>query len=1047
MKGHNSPVKEMTNDELFSSWVGAHDLTSLNLPRPSGLFRKGRLLCALPYMRAYWHSEDGRRPSWEEATWKPLEDGFSRFLRADQALEWIMALAIGASGPDGTSFLLKEIRRALRTWLVPVDESLARKSFIQWRRVEAVRVRARGASLFWTRRADRFPDAMRRYVPGLDAVHTPENDRAGLTRYLCEGWGIDDSGQLTAVEEATRWGPSTSRIPHRLHDTPRRLMLAASLQSRAVDLRETDAPLCRQKENGWDPPGKNLRVAFSTFGGLTHEDAVVISSSAAEKLTRNDIYDQTVDIPAAASKVEPVVGEGDIVVQGQILIRAFIDLYALGWRRHEAEDRGAVDGWLEVGLPGSVAPDAGKVIRVSRRTIRTLTRRERVTFTIERRERVNVGDKLSTRHGIKGVVSCVLEDQEMPDAGGAPAEIILSPVGVARRGAMGQFREAGVDPSASSRPGTIFVMRQPQDARRGWSAVGVTRCFIGGEEKDLIRGQRYGEMEFWALMAHGASVIARELLSPARSTAGWMKRESLTEGGGMDAIPTRALNRYLSTVDARIEESRIVRGSFLKSFDMSCRTYPQLRKAWDVLDDADAFVDRGGLGAVSLGRRVTVDIEGRSLAFENFHVLPPWLRPPSKEGRHELTNAYRDLFFDIFMGRDLELALQRCLRIILEAPFGPPVPDDDSIGSGRNYIPTGLGLMRFLRREVLGRRLTRSARAVIVPRPDIKVDEIALPRFIAEVLYEGLSEDRRRLVIVNRNPTLHRKGLLALRPRIEDTDLMVFGIPLGVLQVLGADFDGDQATVVALEREESLTEAESLLPGSDTLRSDTFRPGQPAFPLLHELSSPAEELRLAEDESSSRSDWSRANHKLLDRLIKADPDGWLTARSAADERKDLWEGLDEGRWMQLAEEEMNHVFNTVRMKGQLGGILRRELYRRAYAGERPFYSSVDALQAVTERLVQTALSVKTGKGVATFDARAFFNDPSSGESRDTLSSLDKKLSVEALLPALGDRSEPEGLLRWLALPNCETLLELIENSESVATVVGKRDDPRIAWFL
>jgi hypothetical protein len=220
-------------------------------------------------------------------------------------------------------------------------------------------------------------------------------------------------------------------------------------------------------------------------------------------------------------------------------------------------------------------------------------------------------------------------------------------------------------------------------------------------------------------------------------------------------------------------------------------------------------------------------------------------------------------------------------------------------------------------------------------------------------------------------------------------------------------------------------EAERLLPGSHHLRSDRFRQCQPAFPLLHELNSPDEELRLATNDEYTQKEWADAHHRLLKRLIEADAEGWIAARSAMSEVKNqaLWKGLDESQWMELAEKEMNHVYNTVRKKGQFGGVLWRELYLRVFSDSFP--TSVDALQTVTERLVQTALSVKTGEALASFEARSFFADPTTSDSKDSLRLLDETFDVELLSPAIGPSSEPAGLLGWMARPNARTLFQAI----------------------
>ena len=160
----------------------------------------------------------------------------------------------------------------------------------------------------------------------------------------------------------------------------------------------------------------------------------------------------------------------------------------------------AEDGWLEISLPHANATQDSVLLRVRRKELRLLKWKELLIFELEEiggYVPLAVGDKLATRHGIKGVVSRVLSDDAMPSAGSERAEIVLSPVGIAKRGAMGQFREADPNSAEPPRSGTIFVMRQPQDAK--------PRCRVCSKDPTDVRGQRYGEMEFPALMAHGAS--------------------------------------------------------------------------------------------------------------------------------------------------------------------------------------------------------------------------------------------------------------------------------------------------------------------------------------------------------------------------------------------------------------------------------------------------------------------------------------------------------------------------------------------------------------
>jgi hypothetical protein len=1012
----------MNNSELFCTWLEkSHpESAALKLPRDGEFFRFRYHTCALPYLRVYWKDETGESPEWQSETWLKFGQGHTRFLRADQGLEWLASITDNAD--DGKARLEQAIWRALyRAWLVPVDELGMNCGPIVSRRVQAVRVTRKGNRLFWQRDARFFPDQMRQPVEGVDLVHTPDNEDAGLIRYLCVGWTISDSGELKASSPASKWGPSTVKIPYRLFDAPRRLMLGAGLQMRAVGL-----TLQSTNANEETIPGCYLRAAFSCFSGWTHEDAIVLSACAAEKLTRHEIRQIQISIPAVASRIEVLVESGSNVSPGQKLVRAFIDLYALGLRHHEATNLGADDGWLEVALLSNEVTVTGSITEIKRTpedwsTTRTTPPkwRETITFTLERDNPVQVGDKLGTRHGIKGVVSRILEDAAMPSIGNEPAEIILSPIGTARRSAMGQFREANnSDPLPHH--GTIFVMRQAQDAE--------PRCRVrGSEEFSTVRGQRFGEMEFWALMAYDVHHLAKELLSLGRSTSRWLQWErGVDSHGDHRTLATCALNRFLSQLQIKIKQGRFVKAT-PEAFPIACRSLGDFKDARDLLEDSGRFRDRGGLGAIKLATPVKLTLENKLFTFEQVYLLPPWLRP-SIDGRlHPLTKAYLALLYAIFSGRDLRQPIKRCLRMALS--------DKQGVGG-------------FLRREILGRRLKRSARAVIVPRPDIRIDQVAIPAHVANILFAGLPDKQQSLVLVNRNPTLHKRGLLALRPFIDHSNNHVFGLPPGVLSVLGADFDGDQAAIFAIETEESLVDASRLMPGVGS-RIDEFRPESPAFPLLRELSQPQEELMLAHDTNLSQEDWCTEHQRLVNRQLEDIKDGWQIKllHQILNENSRYLSGLNEVDWFQSAQEEMQKVYAAVRKKGQLGGVIRQQLFKRAYVDDYSFSQSVAAVQAVTERLTQSALSVKGGRGTAEFDAETFFKDPISNQH--LLEKLDSKLDSALIATSLAASVNPAGITAWMNKPRLNVLIEAASEAseESQRQETASNSNPRIHWFL
>ena len=189
-----------------------------------------------------------------------------------------------------------------------------------------------------------------------------------------------------------------------------------------------------------------------------------------------------------------------------------------------------------------------------------------VRVYIAQKRKIQVGDKMAGRHGNKGTVSIVVPEEDMPYMpDGTPIDIMLSPMGVPSRMNIGQvlelhlgmaarklgihmatpvfdgaqdtdiweaIREAGVDSDAKSivydgRTGEPFDKRvavgvmhymklsHMVDDKIHARSIGpyslVTQQPLGG--KAQFGGQRFGEMEVWALEAYGAAYTLQEILT------------------------------------------------------------------------------------------------------------------------------------------------------------------------------------------------------------------------------------------------------------------------------------------------------------------------------------------------------------------------------------------------------------------------------------------------------------------------------------------------------------------------------------------------------
>ena len=342
--------------------------------------------------------------------------------------------------------------------------------------------------------------------------------------------------------------------------------------------------------------GKNMTVAFMTFEGYNYEDAVILN----ERLVKDDVYTSlhishydiecrdtklgpeeiTRDIPNVSEdarknldadgivRIGTEVREGDILV-GKVTPKGMQELTSeekllhaiFGEKTREVRDTSlrvdhGADGIVhDVQIytkenSDELAAGVQKVIRV---------------YIVQKRK-IQVGDKMSGRHGNKGVISLVVPEEDMPFMpDGRPVDIMLNPLGVPSRMNVGQILELHLG-MAGKILGRYYatpvfdsatwedVSEQMKDAKMSPDgkmtlydgrtgepfdnkiAVGVmymiklhhmvddklharatgpysviTQQPLGG--KAQFGGQRFGEMEVWALYAYGAAHVLQEILT------------------------------------------------------------------------------------------------------------------------------------------------------------------------------------------------------------------------------------------------------------------------------------------------------------------------------------------------------------------------------------------------------------------------------------------------------------------------------------------------------------------------------------------------------
>ena len=191
---------------------------------------------------------------------------------------------------------------------------------------------------------------------------------------------------------------------------------------------------------------------------------------------------------------------------------------------------------------------------------------ENIRVYVVKKRKINEGDKMAGRHGNKGVISRILPREDMPYmADGTPVDIMLNPLGVPSRMNIGQvleihlglaaknlgitvatpvfdgvddtdlkaiMKEAGIDEDGKTilydgrtgRPyenrisvGVMYMIKLSHmvDDKLHARSVGpytlVTQQPMGGKAQN--GGQRFGEMEVWALYAYGAAHTLQEMLT------------------------------------------------------------------------------------------------------------------------------------------------------------------------------------------------------------------------------------------------------------------------------------------------------------------------------------------------------------------------------------------------------------------------------------------------------------------------------------------------------------------------------------------------------
>ncbi len=349
-------------------------------------------------------------------------------------------------------------------------------------------------------------------------------------------------------------------------------------------------------DNGELAIGKNVIVAFTTWRGYNYEDAIIVS----ERLVKNDTFTSihieehkieqrttklgdekiTAEVPNASKEaMRNLDDEGVIVVGSEVKVGDIL----VGKITPKGEDDLSPEEKLLDAILGNKTKNVkDSSLRVpygaegTVQSIKILSREngdklddnvdKLIKVYIAQKRKIKEGDKMSGRHGNKGVVSKILPEEDMPYLDdGTPVDIMLNPLGVPSRMNIGQvlevhlgmaarelgikvstpifsgansedlegiLKEAGFDETGKFTltdgitgdqfenkvtVGVMYMLKLSHmiDDKMHARSIGpyslITQQPLRGKSQN--GGQRFGEMEAWALEAYGASNLLQEMVT------------------------------------------------------------------------------------------------------------------------------------------------------------------------------------------------------------------------------------------------------------------------------------------------------------------------------------------------------------------------------------------------------------------------------------------------------------------------------------------------------------------------------------------------------
>jgi DNA-directed RNA polymerase subunit beta len=349
-------------------------------------------------------------------------------------------------------------------------------------------------------------------------------------------------------------------------------------------------------DKGQTAIGQNILIAFMSWSGSNYEDAIILSERLVKDSRFTSIHIEEFVVNVRDTKLGPEVTTHDIPNVGESKLRnldedGVIRVGAevrpgdiiVGKITPKGESQLTPEERLLRSIFGEKARDVkdtskrlegGKKGRIV--SVKVFSREKgdklesgiikRIHIEVAELRSISVGDKLSGRHGNKGVISKILPEEDMPYMpDGRPVDMILTPLGVPSRMNLGQILELHLGLAANTLnyqaivppfAGATDEEIKAELVKAGFQQSGKMKLYDGRsgekfdqevavgymyvlklhhevEDKIHMRsigpysmitqqplggraqggGQRFGEMEVWALLGHGAAHTLREMLT------------------------------------------------------------------------------------------------------------------------------------------------------------------------------------------------------------------------------------------------------------------------------------------------------------------------------------------------------------------------------------------------------------------------------------------------------------------------------------------------------------------------------------------------------